>query len=171
MTRTSACPSCGSFLMRLISAAPRGVAANSRSRTMSPGRCSRIACRAWIGSVSGKTTNSPSSARRSRSDGIRLEAAITTAGADIDQVYQSRRVPRRCESRSYNDGLGVRTVSVADSPHTGGETVTVLHAVLFDLDDTLFDHRLCSRTALTAFYEAYDTFRSRPFAEVERLHA
>jgi HAD superfamily hydrolase (TIGR01549 family) len=51
------------------------------------------------------------------------------------------------------------------------KAVTVLHAVLFDLDDTLFDHRLCARTALTALHEAYATFRSRPFAEVERLHA
>ena len=52
MTRTSACASCGSLLMRLISAAPRGVAANSRSSTTSAGRCSMIACSAWIGSVS-----------------------------------------------------------------------------------------------------------------------
>jgi len=46
----------------------------------------------------------------------------------------------------------------------------VLRAVLFDLDDTLFDHRLCARTALTALHEAYDAFRTRPFAEIERLH-
>jgi HAD superfamily hydrolase (TIGR01549 family) len=47
----------------------------------------------------------------------------------------------------------------------------VLRAVLFDLDDTLFDHRICARTALTTLHEAYDALRSRPFAEVERLHA
>jgi putative hydrolase of the HAD superfamily len=47
----------------------------------------------------------------------------------------------------------------------------VLRAVLFDLDDTLFDHRICARTALTTLHEAYDAFRNRPFEEVERLHA
>jgi HAD superfamily hydrolase (TIGR01549 family) len=47
----------------------------------------------------------------------------------------------------------------------------VLRAVLFDLDDTLFDHRVCARTALTTLHEAYDAFRNRPFEEVERLHA
>jgi putative hydrolase of the HAD superfamily len=47
----------------------------------------------------------------------------------------------------------------------------VLRAVLFDLDDTLFDHRVCARTALTTLYDAYDAFRDRPFEEVERLHA
>jgi HAD superfamily hydrolase (TIGR01549 family) len=49
--------------------------------------------------------------------------------------------------------------------------VIVLRAVLFDLDDTLFDHRICARTALTAFYEAYEAFQERPFAEIEQLHA
>ena len=47
----------------------------------------------------------------------------------------------------------------------------MLRAVLFDLDDTLFDHRVCARTALTTLHEAYDAFRNRPFEEVERLHA
>jgi len=47
----------------------------------------------------------------------------------------------------------------------------VLRAVLFDLDDTLFDHRVCARTALTTLHEAYDALRSRPFEEVARLHA
>ena len=36
-------PELRSVLIRLMSAAPRGVAANSRSSTMSEGRCSRIA--------------------------------------------------------------------------------------------------------------------------------
>ena len=47
----------------------------------------------------------------------------------------------------------------------------MVRAVLFDLDDTLFDHRLCARTALTALHGAYEVLRGRPFAEVERLHA
>jgi HAD superfamily hydrolase (TIGR01549 family) len=47
----------------------------------------------------------------------------------------------------------------------------VLRAVLFDLDDTLFDHRICARTALTTLHEAYDALRTRPFEEVARLHA
>jgi HAD superfamily hydrolase (TIGR01549 family) len=44
-------------------------------------------------------------------------------------------------------------------------------AILFDLDDTLFDHRVCARTALTMLHEGYEVLRGRPFAEVERLHA
>ena len=47
----------------------------------------------------------------------------------------------------------------------------MLRAVLFDLDDTLFDHRICARTALTAFYDAHGALHARPFAEIERLHA
>jgi putative hydrolase of the HAD superfamily len=47
----------------------------------------------------------------------------------------------------------------------------MVRAVLFDLDDTLFDHRLCARTALTALHESYAVLRGRPFAEVERLHS
>ena len=50
------------------------------------------------------------------------------------------------------------------------ERSSVLHAVLFDLDDTLFDHRLCARTALVALHEAYPAFGARPFPEIERLH-
>jgi HAD superfamily hydrolase (TIGR01549 family) len=46
----------------------------------------------------------------------------------------------------------------------------VLRAILFDLDDTLFDHRLCARTALATLHDAYDALRRRPFAEIERLH-
>jgi putative hydrolase of the HAD superfamily len=47
----------------------------------------------------------------------------------------------------------------------------VLHAVLFDLDDTLFDHRLCANTALSELHGAYDEFRGSPFADFENLHA
>lgn len=44
-------------------------------------------------------------------------------------------------------------------------------AILFDLDDTLFDHRLCARTALAELHAAHACFRERPFDEFERLHA
>jgi YjjG family noncanonical pyrimidine nucleotidase len=47
----------------------------------------------------------------------------------------------------------------------------VLKAVLFDLDDTLFDHRLCAQTALSELHAAYEDFRSSPFHEFEQLHA
>lgn len=46
-----------------------------------------------------------------------------------------------------------------------------MRAVLFDLDDTLFDHRLCARMALAGLHQAYDAFRAHPFDEFERLHA
>lgn len=47
----------------------------------------------------------------------------------------------------------------------------MLKAVFFDLDDTLFDHRLCARTALAELHKVHPAFESYPFAEFERLHA
>jgi putative hydrolase of the HAD superfamily len=47
----------------------------------------------------------------------------------------------------------------------------MVRAVLFDLDDTLFDHRLCARTALSELHGAHVAFQARPFAEFERMHA
>jgi putative hydrolase of the HAD superfamily len=47
----------------------------------------------------------------------------------------------------------------------------MLRAVLFDLDDTLFDHRQGARMALTELYEAHEAFRARTFPEFERMHA
>lgn len=46
-----------------------------------------------------------------------------------------------------------------------------MRAVLFDLDDTLFDHRLCARMALAELHQAYEAFRAHPFDDFERLHA
>jgi HAD superfamily hydrolase (TIGR01549 family) len=46
-----------------------------------------------------------------------------------------------------------------------------IQAILFDLDDTLFDHRLCARTALLGLHEAEPCFLARPFSEFEQLHA
>jgi YjjG family noncanonical pyrimidine nucleotidase len=47
----------------------------------------------------------------------------------------------------------------------------MLRAILFDLDDTLFDHRQCARKALTAVYERHRCFAATPFDAVERAHA
>jgi HAD superfamily hydrolase (TIGR01509 family) len=44
-------------------------------------------------------------------------------------------------------------------------------AVLFDLDDTLFDHRICARTALAELHRAHVCFQQTAFADFERLHA
>jgi HAD superfamily hydrolase (TIGR01549 family) len=44
-------------------------------------------------------------------------------------------------------------------------------AVLFDLDDTLFDHRQCARMALSELHSAHTSFQSTAFEEFERLHA
>jgi len=47
----------------------------------------------------------------------------------------------------------------------------MVKAVLFDLDDTLFDHRGCARDALAAVQGCHDRFRSMPFDALERAHA
>lgn len=45
-----------------------------------------------------------------------------------------------------------------------------MRAVLFDLDDTLFDHRHCSRTALEGVHGGHEDFRRMSFVEFERAH-
>lgn len=44
-------------------------------------------------------------------------------------------------------------------------------AVLFDLDDTLFDHQGCAREALAAVQASHEGFRAMPFETLERAHA
>jgi putative hydrolase of the HAD superfamily len=46
----------------------------------------------------------------------------------------------------------------------------VIRAVLFDLDDTLFDHRETSAEALRRVHAAHEGFRRQPFDEFEKLH-
>jgi len=47
----------------------------------------------------------------------------------------------------------------------------VVRAVLFDLDDTLFDHRICAQTALSELHAAHPEFQAAAFPDFERLHA
>ncbi len=47
----------------------------------------------------------------------------------------------------------------------------MIRAVLFDLDDTLFDHRECARAALVAVQQSHDRLREMPFDSLERAHA
>ena len=47
----------------------------------------------------------------------------------------------------------------------------MLEAVLFDLDDTLFDHLGCSRVALERVQASQACLASVPFDELERAHA
>jgi len=47
----------------------------------------------------------------------------------------------------------------------------IIHAVLFDLDDTLFDHLGCSREALATIRDAHEQFRAMPFDVLQRAHA
>jgi putative hydrolase of the HAD superfamily len=47
----------------------------------------------------------------------------------------------------------------------------MVRAVLFDLDDTLFDHRGCARTALERLHAAHACFRAATFEQFERCHA
>ena len=49
--------------------------------------------------------------------------------------------------------------------------MTTPKAVLFDLDDTLFDHRQCARLALGELHRAHAAFRQHAFADFERMHA
>ena len=43
-------------------------------------------------------------------------------------------------------------------------------AVLFDLDDTLFDHRHCATASLRSVHERHECFRGMPFDQLERAH-
>ena len=45
-----------------------------------------------------------------------------------------------------------------------------MRAVLFDLDDTLFDHQYCAEASLQAVHQRHECFRNRPFEEIERAH-
>jgi FMN phosphatase YigB (HAD superfamily) len=47
----------------------------------------------------------------------------------------------------------------------------MIKAVLFDLDDTLFDHRGCAREALTAVHQSDERLRALPFGALEETHA
>jgi HAD superfamily hydrolase (TIGR01549 family) len=47
----------------------------------------------------------------------------------------------------------------------------MVRAVLFDLDDTLFDHRGCSRDALEAARLCHVSLGVMPLADLERLHS
>ena len=47
----------------------------------------------------------------------------------------------------------------------------MVRAVLFDLDDTLFDHRGCSQDGLDAARRCHDSLGAMPLADLERLHA
>lgn len=51
---------------------------------------------------------------------------------------------------------------------TDGYTI---RAVLFDLDDTLFDHQGCAREALAAVRTRHEGFRAMPAEALERAHA
>jgi YjjG family noncanonical pyrimidine nucleotidase len=46
----------------------------------------------------------------------------------------------------------------------------MVRAVLFDLDDTLFDHRHCARTALRRVHEGYACFACTPFDDFATSH-
>jgi YjjG family noncanonical pyrimidine nucleotidase len=47
----------------------------------------------------------------------------------------------------------------------------MIRAVLFDLDDTLFDHRASSAEALRRVQSTYEYFRGTPFSEFEQTHS
>lgn len=47
----------------------------------------------------------------------------------------------------------------------------MIRAVLFDLDDTLFDHQGCARDALAAVQQSHEVLRAMSFDALERAHA
>lgn len=49
--------------------------------------------------------------------------------------------------------------------------MNVVTAVLFDLDDTLFDHAGCARDALIAVQASHRSFAAMPFDSLEQAHA
>ena len=49
--------------------------------------------------------------------------------------------------------------------------MNVVTAVLFDLDDTLFDHAGCARDALIAVQASHRSFATMPFDSLEQAHA
>jgi len=65
--------------------------------------------------------------------------------------------------------LGPGPSREATGPRIGSNNV--LRAVLFDLDDTLFDHRLCAHTALSEMHAAHPEFQACPLDEFEQLHS
>jgi HAD superfamily hydrolase (TIGR01549 family) len=58
-------------------------------------------------------------------------------------------------------------------PRTGRAdgSIARVDAVLFDLDDTLFDHRNCARAALASIHNGYACFSGMAFDALERAHA
>jgi putative hydrolase of the HAD superfamily len=48
--------------------------------------------------------------------------------------------------------------------------MSAVRTVLFDLDDTLFDHRGCARAALSRVHAGHECFAGRPFEAFERAH-
>ncbi len=61
---------------------------------------------------------------------------------------------------------------VDTSMKQGASDVKMRHvrAVLFDMDDTLFDHRHSSRSGLVAMQQRYPCFQQTPLDELERIH-
>ncbi len=48
--------------------------------------------------------------------------------------------------------------------------MTKIKAVLFDLDDTLYDHRFSSRNGLETLKSNFECFREIPLDELEKEH-
>ena len=76
---------------------------------------------------------------------------MITEGEDTISVYHA--ATRRC---FYNGHVQQR--------HT-------VNAVLFDLDDTLFDHEQAARAALASVHRSHSTFTLWPFDAFEQAHA
>ena len=76
---------------------------------------------------------------------------MITEGEDTISVYHAAK--RRC---FYNGHVQHR--------HT-------VNAVLFDLDDTLFDHEQAARAALASVHRSHKTFTLWPFDAFEQAHA
>ncbi len=88
--RISVASRLGSSLMRVMSAAPRGLAANSRSSATTGGRSAVMASMARTGSESANVSTGPLLPTRSRSAGISSGAAIRMTFAFAIGLQSSR---------------------------------------------------------------------------------
>jgi putative hydrolase of the HAD superfamily len=93
-------------------------------------------------------------AGRKRLAALAVEAPLTP----IDVRCRHRCRDESCEPRRFHAG-------------TGAAERLMITAVLFDLDDTLFDHRGCARAALTAVHQSHEGLRTTSLDRLEDAHA
>jgi putative hydrolase of the HAD superfamily len=98
-----------------------------------------------------------------------LVAAITIAGIvrSVSRAPHAKDIAPRSVRTPTSFGRERRTfVTLSIIKRVG-----TIRAVLFDLDDTLFDHLGCAREALSAIHQSQSYFHPVAFEEFEHTHA